>query len=231
MAPQGESSLPASRDHVGYMHSPHMKSQFLPVLSRIVSTLAISALLGGAAFAQAPAAPAAPATAGAAPAEKPKPLASGDETYVKNASRALSYLIQMAKTLPVSTEQTAQTQNRLRDSAVKDLTAAQGALNKIVEAHGLKLPTELVGNDKTDVERITKGFSKPPIKGFENKPLLDWTGEMLKESKRLDHDTETIGKQGQDADLKTFASNYGPSIRTVYTGSEALEKALKTKKK
>lgn len=210
-----------------------MKSQFLPVLSRTLSALAVCSLLGAVAFAQAPAAPGAPATgtAPAAPAEKPKPLAAGDDAYVKNASRGFSYLIQMAKTLPVSTEQTQQTQNRLRDSTVKDLTAAQAALGKIIEAHGLKISPDLVGNDKTDVERITKGFSKPPIKGFENKPLLDWTGEMLKESKRLDHETETIAKQGVDADLKTFATNYGPSIRTVYTAAEGLEKSLKTKKK
>ena len=149
---------------------------------------------------------------------------------MKAASRALMYLIQMAKTLPASTEQPAPAQARLRDSAVKDLTATQTALNKIVEAHALKLPTELVGNDKSDIERITKGFTKQPIKGFENKPLLDWTGEMLKESKRLDHETEQIGKTAQDADLKTFASNYGPSIRTTYTASESLENALKAPK-
>lgn len=150
---------------------------------------------------------------------------------MKAASRAFMYIIQMAKTLPNSAATPPPAEIRLRDSAVKDLTAAQTALNKIVEAHGLKLPTELVGNDKSDIERITKGFSKPPIKGFENKPLLDWTGEMLKESKRLDHETEQIGKTGVDADLKTFATNYGPSIRTTYTAAEGVEKGLKTKKK
>jgi len=206
-----------------------MKSTFLPIVSHSLSAAAVCALLGASAFAQAPA-PAAAATA-AAPAEKPKPLAAEDEKYVRNAINGFMFLIQMAKTLPASTDQTQAAQNRLRDTTVKDMTAAQGALNKIVEAHGLKLPTELVGNDKSDIERITKGFSKPPIKGFENKPLLDWTGEMLKESKRLDHETEQIGKTAQDADLKTFASNYGPSIRTTYTAAEGLEKALKTKKK
>jgi hypothetical protein len=210
-----------------------MKSQFLPVLTRTVSALAVSAILGGVSFAQAPAAPgapAAPATA-AAPAEKPKPLSSADDTYVKNAVRGLSYLVEMAKTLPAANIQPPPAQNRLRDTTVKDLTAAQGALNKVIEAHGIKVSTELVGNDKMDVERITKGFSKPPIKGFENKPLIDWTGEILKESKRLDRETETIGKQGQDADLKSFATNYGPSIRNVFTTAEALDKSLKTKKK
>lgn len=213
-----------------------MKSSSLPVLARIVSAVAISALLGGAAFAQAPAAPAAPGapakgTAPAAPAEKPKPLAAVDETYVKNAAHAMAYLIEMSKTLPVSKEQNVATQNRLRDTTVKDLTLAQAALAKIIEAHAVKVSTELVGNDKNDIDRITKGFSKPPVKGLENKPILDWTGEILKESKRLDHETEAIAKQGQDADLKTFATNYGPSIRNVFTSAEALDKSLKTKKK
>jgi hypothetical protein len=210
-----------------------MQSKLLPYLSRSLSLVAVGALLGGAAFAQAPAAPATagtPTTA-AAPAEKPKSLSSAEDTYVKSAVRGLSYLIQMAKTLPESKEQAQMTQNRLRETTVKDLTAAQNALNKVVEAHALKVSADLVGNDKADIERITKGFSKPPIKGFENKPLLDWVGEMLKESKRLDRETETIGKQGQDPDLKMFATNYGPSIRNVFTSAEGLEKSLKTKKK
>jgi hypothetical protein len=213
-----------------------MKSQSLQVLTRTVSALAVGALLGATSFAQAPATPAAPGApatgaAPAAPAEKPKQLASADEAYVKNAVRGMNYIIQLAKTLPVSTEQAVQTQNRLRDSTVKDLTAALAALAKITDAHGMKIPAELVGNDKNDVERIAKGFSKPPIKGFENKPLLDWTGEMLKETKRLDHETEIVGKQGQDADLKTFATNYGPSMHSAFMSAEGLEKSLKTKKK
>jgi len=210
-----------------------MKSTFLPIVSHSLSAAAVCALLGASAFAQAPApaAAAGAAVTSAAPAEKPKPLAAEDEKYVRNAINGFMFLIQMAKTLPASTDQAQAAQNRLRDTTVKDMTAAQGALNKIVQAHGLKLPTELAGNDKNDVERATKAFAKTPVKGFENKPLLDWTGEMLKESKRLDHETEQVGKTSQDADLKTFASNYNPSIRNIYTSSESLEKALKTKKK
>jgi len=213
-----------------------MKSQFLPVLTCTVSALAISAMLGGVSFAQAPAAPAAPGAPGApataaAPAEKPKPLAAADDTYVKNAVHGLSYLIAMAKTLPEATDKT-KPEARLRDTTVKDLTAAQKALDKVIEAHGIKVSTELVGNDKMDVDRVTKGFAKTNLpEALKNKPLLDWTAEMLKESKRLDRETETIGKQGQDADLKSFATNYGPSVRNVFTTAESLDKSLKTKKK
>jgi len=210
-----------------------MKSLFLPLLSRSVSALAIGAVLGATAFAQAPATPAAgaPPAAPAAPAEKPKPLSAGDEAYVKNAVVSLSFLIQVAKVLPASATTPPPTEMRLKDSTVKDMTAAQAALNKIVEAHGLKISTDLVGADKSDLDRVTKAFSKPPIKGFENKPLQEWTAEILKESKRLNHETDAIGKTGQDADLKTFASNYGPSVRVVFTTAESLDKALKAPKK
>lgn len=210
-----------------------MKPTFLPIVSRSLSAATVCALLGASAFAQVPAPAAAPGAAATttAPAEKPKPLSAEDEKYVRTAMNSFLFLVQMAKTLPASTDMSVATQNRLRDTTVKDMTAAQGALGKIVEAHGLKLPTELVGNDKSDVERAAKAFAKPPMKGFENKPALDWAGELLKVSKRLDHETEQVGKTSQDADLKTFASNYGPSIRNVYTSAESLEKALKTKKK
>ncbi|MEP6670412.1 MAG: hypothetical protein ABJF10_14725 [Chthoniobacter sp.] len=210
-----------------------MKSSLLPLLSRSVSALAVCAVLGGNAFAQAPAtpAPAAPPAAPAAPAEKPKPLAAGDEAYVKNAVKSLSFLIQVGKLLPASTAVPPPPEMRLKDATVKDMTLAQTALNKIVEAHGLKIPTELVGADKSDLDRVTKAFSKPPIKGFETKPLQEWVGEIVKESKRLDRESETIGKTGVDADLKTFATNYGPSVRNVFTTADKLEKALKAPKK
>ncbi len=73
-----------------------MKSLFLPVLSRSVAIVAVCALLGATAFAQAPATPAPAGAPTATPAEKPKPLASGDSTYVKNALKSLAYQIQLA---------------------------------------------------------------------------------------------------------------------------------------
>ncbi len=100
-------------------------------------------------------------------------------------------------------------------------------MTKIATAHGEKVVTDVTGTDKIDLDRVTKEFSKPPIKGL----AKEWAAALAKESKRLDHETETIGKSGQDADLKTFASNYGPSIRSTFTGAEALEKALKAPKK
>src|SRR5882757_3892246 len=136
----------------------HMKSSFLPLVARSVSALAICAMLGGTAFAQAPATPAPGAPA--APAEKPKPLSSPDETYVKNAVKSFSFLIQIAQVLPASTVTPPPTEIRLKDTVIKDMTAAQAALGKIVAAHALKISTDLVGADKSDLDRVTKAFSK-----------------------------------------------------------------------
>jgi hypothetical protein len=207
-----------------------MKSLFLPLLSRSVSALAVCVVLSGTAFAQAPATPAT-TTSPAAPAEKPKPLSSTEETYVKNAVKSFSFLIQIGQVLPASTATPPPPEMRLKDTVTKDMTAAQAALGKIVEAHALKVPTELVGAEKSDLDRVTKAFSKPPVKGFESKPLQEWVAEILKESKRLDRESDTIAKSGQDADLKTFGINYGPSVRSVFTTADALDKQLKAPKK
>jgi hypothetical protein len=150
---------------------------------------------------------------------------------VKNAVKGLNFLIQIAQVLPASTTTPPPPEIRLKDTVTKDMTAAQAALGKIVEAHALKIPTELVGADKSDLDRVTKAFAKPPVKGFESKPLQEWVAEIVKESKRLDRESEAIGKSGQDADLKTFGINYGPSIRSMFTTAEALDKQLKAPKK
>jgi hypothetical protein len=210
-----------------------MKSTFLPVLSHAVSIFAMAALLGGSALAQTATPPAKAAAtpapgAPAAPAEKPKPLPSGDETYVKNAIKGLNYLIQVANAAKDLTDPK-DPAARLKDTAVKDLTAALGKINKIAEEHALKAPTELVGAEKTDLDRLNKAFAKPD-KIDPKKGLKEWAAEMVKQSKRLDHETELAGKTAQDADVKTFISNYGPSIRNVYTTAESTQKGLLAKK-
>jgi hypothetical protein len=212
-----------------------MKSSFLPALSRTVSVVVVSALLGGAAFAQAPAAPAAPGAAPAAPGAAPaapaapaKPLAAGDATYVKSAVKSLAYL---AALCDAGKPMTDAGQVRVRDTAAKDLSTVSKALNKFVEAHpDVKAPAEVAGTDKVDLERVNKAFAKPD-KVDPAKPQKEWAGAMAKELKRLDHETEMAGKTAQDADLKTFVSNYGPSIRSSFNAVTGLEKALTAKKK
>jgi len=193
-----------------------MKSVLPPVLSRSVVILAVGALLGATAFAQAPATPA-PGAAPATPAEKLKPLASSDSTYLKNALKSLAYQIQLADAGKALTDLN---QARLRDETARDLAAARDALNKIATAHGEKVVTDVTGTDKIDLDRVTK--SKQLAK--------DWAAALAKESKRLDEKTKETEKMTQDAELKTFITNYGPSIRNVFTSSDALDKQLKKSK-
>jgi hypothetical protein len=204
-----------------------MKSPFLPVCSRSVVVIAACALFGATAFGQAPATPAAPGATPAAPAEKPKPLASGDSMYVRNSLKSLTYLSQVADAGKSLTDMA---QTRVRDEVSKSFAQARAALAKIADAHGEKAAADVTGPEKTDLDRVTKAFAKPD-KIDPNKPAKEWAAALTKESKRLDEKTKEAEKTAQDADLKTFITNYGPSIRSAYTSADALEKQLTKKTK
>jgi hypothetical protein len=193
-----------------------MKTLFLPVFSRLVAAVAAGALFGGgAAFAQAPTIP--NSTGAATPAEKPKPLAYTDQTYLRNTLKSLYYQVQLANAAKSLTDIGL---SRLRDDTAKNLGAALEALGKIATAHGEKMPAEITGNEKVDFDRVTK--AKP------DKLAKEWAGALAKESKHLDHETSLAEKTLQDPDLKTFITNYGPSIRSTFTSAEAADKAQKT---
>jgi hypothetical protein len=189
-----------------------MKTQLLPGFSRLVSSVAVGALCSAAAFAQAPALPnTAPAPgAAAAPAQ---PLAMNDQTYLRTAVRSLFYLQQLAAAGNTLGDLNLK---RLHDDATKNLGAAMQSISKIAEAHGEKIPTEVAGNDKVDFDRVTK--AKP------DKLAKEWTDALAKETKHLDHETALADKTVQDPDLKTFITNYGPSIRATYTSADAQDK-------
>jgi hypothetical protein len=191
-----------------------MKTQLLPGFSRLVSSVAVGALCSASAFAQLPAATtAAPAGAAAAPA---KPLAMNDQTYLHTAVKSLYYLTQLTTAGNTLGDLNLK---RLHDEAAKNLGAALQAISKIAEAHGEKVPSEVSGSDKIDYDRVTK--AKP------DKLAKEWTEALAKESKRLDHETATADKTVQDPDLKTFITNYGPSIRSTFTSADAQDKTQK----
>jgi hypothetical protein len=191
-----------------------MKSTFLLLCSRAVSAIALCTLVNVTAHAQAPAAPGATP---AAPTPRPKPLPYADESYVRNATKSMSYLIQLANA--GKTNITDPTLLRLRDSTANDLGTAMKELKKIADAHGTKLVTEVGGTEKYNLDRLAK--VKP------DKYPKEWVAELFKEIKRLDHETETTAKTAVDEDLKTFFTNYSPLIHNVYTGAEAADKAAK----
>jgi putative membrane protein len=201
-----------------------MKSPFL----RILSLSATSALLTTSALAQAPATPApgtpatgAPPTAATVP---PKPLSVTDKNFVKNAAGSMQYLIQIAEAAKASSA-FADPQSslvRLRDSTTKDIKKALEALNKLAQARGETLPTEITGSDKMSVERLGK------LK--DDKFPKQWVEDLAKEAKHLDKDFESASKTIQDPDLKTYVANYGPMVHVTFTGAEAAEKSQQKKK-
>jgi len=190
-----------------------MKSTFLLLSSRLLSAATAGALLGATAFAQAPAAPGSPP---AAPAERPKPLGYTDQTYVRNSAKSLFYLIQLANAAKAVTDPNL---TRLRDSTAQDLATALKGLTTIAEAHGEKVPTEVAGNDKFDLDRLAK--VKP------DKFPKEWVEALFKEIKHLHHDTELAATTAQDDDLKSFLTNYSPTINGVFSNAEAADKAAK----
>jgi hypothetical protein len=199
-----------------------MKSTFLPVFSRSISTVAVCVLLGASAWAQAPATPApagAPGAPAATPAEKPKPLSAGEQMYLQHTLKSLYFQIQLGNAGKAITDPNVA---RTRDGAIKDLSKCLDVLGKIATARGEKMPTDVSGTDKVDLDRVTK--SKP------DKMAKEWAAAFAKEAKHLDHETEVAGKTTQDPDLKLFITNYGPSIRSTFTSVEAIDKAQKKTK-
>ncbi|HEY3897484.1 MAG TPA: hypothetical protein VGM54_02670 [Chthoniobacter sp.] len=191
-----------------------MKTQLLPGLSRFISSVAVGALCSASAFAQLPAttAPGAPGAA-AAPAQ---PLAMNDQTYLRAAIKSLYYQVQLATAAKSLGDLNLA---RLRDETTKNLGAAMQSITKIAQAHGEKVPTEVSGTDKVDYDRVIK--AKP------DKLAKEWTDALAKEAKHLDHETATAEKTVQDPDLKTFITNYGPSIRATFTSADAADKTQK----
>ena len=136
-----------------------------------------------------------------------------DQAYLRTAVRSLYYLNQLTAAGNAIGDLNLK---KLHDDATKNLSAAMQSLSKIAEARGEKIPTEVSGNDKVDFDRVTK--AKP------NTLAKEWTDALTKGTKHLDHETALADKTVQDPDLKTFITNYGPSIRTTFTSAEAQDK-------
>lgn len=196
-----------------------MKSSFLPLpLRSLVATVAC-AFLTASSFAQAPA-PGAPTAPAATPA--PKPLSASEKNFLKNAAKSAFYQMEIAKA--GKTGITDEGQARVRDGIVRDLTRVLNGSNTLAAARGEKMaPGELTGADKADVERLAKLKDEKFVK--------QWVELLLKESKKLDREFEAAERSAQDVDFKTFLANYGPSVRSVFSSVEKLDKALAQKKK
>ncbi len=227
---RGVNTACTQRVIVVHSHCILMKISFLPFALRSVAVAVIGASMTTSVMAQAPApgAPAVPAAPGATPAAPaatppPKPFSPTEKNFIKNAGKSLYYQIQIAGTAKTAFTDPKDPKVRVRESADKDLNKAWTALNKIAQARGETLTGELVGADKSTVEKL--GKTK------EDKFGKEWSEELAKEAKKLDKDFEAANRTLQDVELKTYVSNYTPIVHNVAITAEAAEKAEKTAKK
>ena len=205
-----------------------MKSSFLPFVATTAACglLTVSALAQGTAPAAPGTVPPAPGTAPAAPGTAPaatpapKPLGVSEKNFIKNAAKSINYQLELTKV--AKTGVTDEKLAKVRDTVLRDLGKAWEGVKKVAAAGGETVATELTGGDKMDVERLGK------LK--DDKFAKQWLEDLTKEAKKLDRDFETASKTLQDPEIKTFAANYGPTVRSVFTSAESAEKGLKAKK-
>ena len=189
--------------------------------SRLAATATVLSILTAAALAQAPAPGAAVAPAGTPPApaaEKPKPLSASDKKFVTEAGKSLFYQLQLFTLAKTAIADPKSGPGTFRDRTGGNLNKALESLKKFAQARGETLPTELTGADKSSADRLGKltedKFAKP------------WVADLVKELKHLLLAFDIASKSAQDPELKTWASNYGPTIKAALSSAEDQEKSL-----
>jgi hypothetical protein len=177
----------------------------------VLSTIAVLASVTFS-FAQAPATSTTPTTGGAA--AKPKPLAQGDKTFLKNSAEGLYFLINISEKSKRSAG--SETVKKLGEKLAGDLNKVWGELGTFATANGETLPTELKGSDKTNSEKIGKAETDKFDKMF--------LGAADKEAKKLARTFESGSKSLQSPELKTIASTWAPTVKNL---SEEIAKTEK----
>jgi hypothetical protein len=200
-----------------------MKNSFLPLPCRLAAAAAAFSILAAAALAQAPA-PGTPAGTPPAPAaEKPKPLSSMDKKFVTDAGKSLFYQLQLHALAKTAITDTTSPVAKFRDTTTGNLNKALESLKNFAQSRGETLPTDLTGTEKSSADRLGKLQ--------EDKFAKHYIGDLAKESKHLATAFEQASKSAQDPELKTWATNYGPMIKTAASAAETAEKGLSAKKK
>jgi predicted outer membrane protein len=182
----------------------------------VLSTIAVlaSVTLG---FAQAPTTTTAPTTGTAA--AKPKPLAAGDKSFLKNTAESLYFLITIADKSKRSAN--SEPVKKLGEKMAGDLNKIWGELGKIAETNKETLPTELKGSDKTTSERIGKAEADKFDKMF--------LSSADREAKKVARTFESGAKSLQDPSLKTLAETWGPTVKTLSEEIVKTEKEIAKK--
>jgi len=180
----------------------------------VVSTIALLAftgLINGQAPSTTTTAP--PATGGAA---KPKPLAQGDKTLLKNAADSMYFVINLCEKAKRGAK--TETVKKLGEKMAGDLNKVWGELGGVATSNNEVLPSELKGADKSHAEKLGKAETDKFDKMF-----LDDAG---KEMKKLTRYMETGAKSAQNADLKKIAETWAPTIKGFSDEIDKTEKEV-----
>ena len=154
----------------------------------------------------------APALGQAAAGDKPKPLAASDKKFIKDAGDSLYYVLKLADMGKKSKDEGTK---KVSDAINTDGNKIWEELATHAQKHDEKLPIDLSGSDKSSVERLGKVKEDK-----QDKPLLK---ELSKEVKKLAQTFETVGKSGQDADIKAFGEKWAAPLKTHLESADKAE--------
>jgi predicted outer membrane protein len=176
-----------------------MKKAVLPILPSLLAICSL-ALSGATALGQ------------AAAADKPKPLAAQDKKFIKDAGESVYYVLKLADMGKKSKDTGTK---GISDAINTDGTKIWEELATHAQKHDEKLPVELSASDKGTVERLGK-----VKEAKQDKQLLK---ELSKEVKKLVLTFETVGKSGQDVDIKALGEKWTPTLKKHLESADKAE--------
>ena len=144
---------------------------------------------------------------------KPKPLGAGDKKFIKDSLEGMFFVLELV--------------GKAKNSANAEITKTTGAALKadldkvwaevagIASTNGETIPVVLAGSDKGKAERVGKAG-----KNFDK----EFYKLVNREVEKLDKSFESAAKSGQDAAVKTAATNWGPTLKGHVAKLNAAEK-------
>ena len=159
-------------------------------------------------------------TTGGSASERPKPLAAADKKFLRDASEAAYYELNLLeKAKGNATDASVKT---LGETVNKDLQTLWGELGTVASGHNEKMATELAGGDKTKSDKLGKADASK----FDKEFLKIFT----RETKRLAQSFENASKSAQNPEVKAFAGKWADTVKGHATESEKVESELAKKK-
>ncbi len=191
-----------------------MKTPTFPTLALTVALLAATP-----AFSQneamEPGKPA-PVGAPAKPAEKPKPLAATDKSFVKSSLESMYLLMSL-------TEKNKQDQLKVADTKTvaekisTEFTKLWAELAPIATTNGDKLPSAVPTSDKAKIDKL----GKAPGDKYDK----EWIKLVGKDTKHL-ATAFAAAKTSQNPQIKALAATWEPTMKTINDDTDKAEKVV-----